>query len=136
MHACDSVVKILVVEDDKDNLDILQELLDGEGYDIFAADNGADAVKLAQDEQPAVILMDLQMPDFPNSGLNNEAGLVATRDLRSDPRTQSIPIVALTGFDTEKAGAAIMAAGCDAIANKPYDFSSLLETIADLIRHR
>ena len=128
------MVKILVAEDDEDNVDILCEFLGDAGYDVVTAANAADAVKLAEDEQPAVILMDMQMPDAADAAtLNREAGLMAVRKLRADPRTRPIPIVVLTGFDARMEDAAIDSAGCDAVASKPYDFASLLGTITDLL---
>ena len=131
------MVKILVAEDDADNLDILREFLGDAGYDVIAAGNAAEAVNLAEHEQPAVILMDMQMPESVDATtLNREAGLAATHKLRAGPLTQSIPIVLLTGFDARMEDAAIEAAGCDAIASKPYDFASLLRTITDLVARK
>lgn len=125
---------ILVAEDSPDNLDILGELLRGEGYTVVTADNKRDAIAIAKREQPRLILMDLQMPDAPAaSALNSHAGLEAARALRADPIAQSIPIIALTGYDGVDLRREIEAAGCDAIGSKPYDFPVLLQTIANLI---
>ena len=126
--------KVLIAEDNVDNTEILTDLLGDEGYDVISAGNAADVVSAAKIEQPDLILMDLQMPDSAEAvGLNNEAGLEATLSLRSDPDTRSIPIIALTGYDTIGLRAEIEAAGCDAIGAKPYEFAALLKTVADLI---
>jgi len=130
----DTVVKILIAEDDEDNRDLLREILDAEGYGIVVAANAADAVATALAERPALILMDLQMPESGvAAGVSADAGLIATRTLRDDPRTSSTPVIALTGHDPRSVIASTEAAGCDAIEVKPYNFRSLLKTIDDLL---
>ncbi len=122
--------KILVVEDDPDNLDILSEVLGDANYSVVAARNAADAVALAVREQPALILLDLQMPDSPTARTPNPgAGAAVLVQLRGDPATATIPVVAVSGRDRNDV-AAMRDAGFDAVAGKPYDFAALLRTVA------
>lgn len=130
----EKMAKILIAEDDADNLYILTELLGGEGYEIAVAVNAADAISAARRERPDLILMDLQMPDSAAAAhLNSEAGLEAARTLTADPQTRSIPVMALTGFDAAAGRTRIEAAGCAAVATKPYDFTVLLRSVAELL---
>lgn len=127
------MIKILVADDSDDNRDILHDLFDGEGFLTVFAANAGDAVVTAHAELPDVVLMDLQMPRTSTSTeLVDDAGLEAARQLSSEPNTAHIPIVALSGHNDVERGAAIMAAGCRAIAAKPYDFTALLELIRRL----
>jgi len=122
--------KILIVEDDPNNVEILQDLLTDEGYDLVIARNRADAVTKAKAEIPQLILMDLQMPDHAGAdGVNTEAGLDATRAIKADPATQHIPIIALTAHNMMHQRERILKAGCDELQAKPYDFDALLTTI-------
>ena len=129
--------RILVTDDSIDNLDILNEVLIDEGYDVICAANAADAVASAKSEKPDLILMDLQMPlSSSASELDDEAGLVAATQLRADRATESIPIIVLSGYDTAEHVAAINAVGCNAIGRKPYDFPALLLMVAELLQAR
>ncbi len=122
--------KILIVEDDPNNIEILQALLEDEGYDLVLAGNRADGVSRAESEQPDLILMDLQMSDGPDSdSVNHEAGLDATRALKANPKTKHIPIIALTAHNMLHQRERIIEAGCDTLQSKPYDFDALLDTI-------
>jgi CheY-like chemotaxis protein len=103
--------KILVVEDNPLNLELVRDILSANGYEVIEAADGAAGVEIALLEMPDLILMDLQLP-----GMD---GLEATRRLRDDPRTSAIPIVAVTAHamkgDDEKA----LAAGCTGFVTKP-----------------
>lgn len=111
--------KILVVEDNAVNLELVREILTAEGYEVVEASDGAAGVELSALERPDLILMDLQLP-----GMD---GLEATRRIRSNPALARTPIVALTahamGGDEEKA----REAGCTGFITKPIrirDFTS------------
>ncbi len=114
--------KILVVEDDPNNLEIILRFLKIRKFATVNAMNGPDGVALALSEKPDLILMDLSLP-FP------EDGLVATRQIRAQAGTETIPIIALTALamaqDKEKA----RAAGCNDFESKPVDFKRLLVKI-------
>ncbi len=124
------MAKILIVEDDPNNIEILQDLLEDEGYDLLHAGNRDDGVALALAEQPDLILMDLQMPDSRDAeSVNHEAGLDATRELKAHSKTKGIPIIALTAHNMLNQRERIFEAGCDELQSKPYDFDALLDTI-------
>lgn len=119
-------IKILIVEDNELNLDMLSRRLQRKGYEIISAVDGEKGVNIARTENPDLILMDLSLPVLD--------GYDATRQLKSDPQTHSIPIIALTAHamvgDREKA----VAAGCDDYEVKPIDLPLLLEKIERLVK--
>ena len=103
--------RILVVEDDADNRRIVVKTLSVEGYEIIEATDGIQALAHAQADQPDLILMDLALP--------NMDGWEAARRLKSDPRTRTIPIVALTAVAMRGDEEQARAAGCDDYLSKP-----------------
>jgi CheY-like chemotaxis protein len=119
------MAKILVVEDNEMNLDMLTRRLARRGYDILVATDGATGVNLAGKEQPDLILMDMSLPVMD--------GWEATRRLKAADATKAIPIIALTAHaiagDREKC----LAAGCDEYESKPIKFPQLLEKVAHFI---
>ena len=116
---------ILVVEDNLLNLELVTDLLEVQGYRIRQAHNGEEGVRLAQEEPPSLILMDLQMP-----GMD---GFAALRALRADPRTASIPTVALTAQAMNGDREAVLEAGFDGYISKPIDTGSFPRMIAELL---
>jgi two-component system, cell cycle response regulator DivK len=117
--------RILVVEDNELNMKLLNDVLEAHGYEVMSTGRGAVAVEWAQQYQPRLILMDLQLPDL--------SGLEATRQLKADPRTGRIPVIAVTAFamagDEKKA----LAHGCDAYVAKPIVLRDFLSLIASFI---
>jgi two-component system cell cycle response regulator DivK len=115
-------MKILYVEDNEDNIYMLKKRLSRAGFTVIVATDGTQGVTMATSEQPDLILMDLTLPD-----INGEE---ATRRLKADPATKSIPVIALTAnamaSDRERA----IAAGCDEFETKPVDMPRLLGKIA------
>ena len=115
------MAKILLVEDNEENRDMLSRRLTRRGYEVVIALDGGQGVAMAQSEIPDLILMDMDLPV-----LN---GWEATRQLKAAPETQAIPIIALTAHammgDREKA----IDAGCDDYDTKPIEFSRLIEKI-------
>jgi two-component system, cell cycle response regulator DivK len=113
--------RILIVDDNVQNLKLAQVILANEGYDVWTAADAEDALALLRTSRPKVILMDLQLP-----GMD---GLELTRLLKADPSTRSIRVIALTAYamkgDEEKA----LAAGCDAYLSKPIDTDRLPEIV-------
>ena len=125
------MARILLVEDDEDNIGLLTRLLEHHGHIISVATDGESAVTRAREEKPEIILMDLELPPSPDETPDPNAGLEATRRLKADPETAGIPVIALTahtmGYHQER----IAAAGCDAFQEKPiYPFENLLNKIA------
>ena len=119
------MTKILYVEDNEDNVFMLTHRLTKRGYEVVVAGDGEQGVARANEEQPALILMDLSLPVLD--------GWEATRRLKSDPATQNIPVIALSAHampgDAEKA----LAAGCDDYDTKPVEMKRLLSKISALL---
>ena len=113
--------RILVIEDTKDNRQILRDLLTAAGYDIIEAEDGLTGVTMATDQQPDLILMDIQLPVID--------GYEATRRLKADPATRHIPIVAVTSYALAGDEAKTREAGCDGYIAKPYSPRNLLEKV-------
>jgi CheY-like chemotaxis protein len=118
------MTKILLVEDNEMNRDMLSRRLAKKGYDVVIAVNGEEAISLGISEKPALILMDMSLPII--DGWN------ATKQLKENQETKSIPIIALTAHamigDREKA----LACGCDDYETKPIEFKRLLGKIQGL----
>lgn len=113
---------ILVVEDNPLNRELVVDLLEGAGYTVLQADEGVGLLERVKADQPGLILLDLQLP-----GLD---GVTLARQLKADPATREIPVVAMTAYarleDQERA----MAAGCDGYLCKPLDTQGFLRTVA------
>jgi CheY-like chemotaxis protein len=120
------MAKILLVEDNEMNRDMLARRLERRGYQVVIAVDGDQGVRLAQEEAPDLILMDMSLPVLD--------GWEATRQLKALPATQAIPIIALTAHamagDREKA----LAAGCNDYDSKPIEFPRLLGKIEALLQ--
>jgi CheY-like chemotaxis protein len=119
------MAKILLVEDNEMNRDMLSRRLERRGYEVVIAVDGGEGVAMARGEKPDLILMDMSLPVVD--------GWEATRQLKSSPETGSIPIIALTAHamsgDREKA----IEAGCDDYDTKPIVLPNLLEKIEALL---
>jgi two-component system, cell cycle response regulator DivK len=119
------MTKLLYVEDNEDNVFMLTRRLERKGYEVVVADDGRSGVAMARTEQPAVILMDLSLPELD--------GWEATRALKADPATRNIPVIALSAHAMEEDRARARAAGCDGFETKPVDLDRLLFRIAALL---
>jgi two-component system, cell cycle response regulator DivK len=119
------MTRILVVEDDEFNRDMLSRRLIKQGFDIVIAVDGIEGVDLAHSEQPDLILMDISLPKLD--------GLEATRQLKSSSDTQAIPIIVLTAHAFEGDREASTQAGCDDFDIKPIDMPRLLSKIQALL---
>jgi two-component system cell cycle response regulator DivK len=117
--------KILLVEDNELNRDMLSRRLTRNGFEIIIAIDGQQGVTMATSEKPDLILMDMSLPIID--------GWEATRRIKADPATNSIPVIALTAHalvqDREKA----MAAGCDDFDTKPVELPRLMEKIRSFL---
>jgi len=119
------MAKILLVEDDALNREMVTRRLIWAGHEVITAQDGAAAVALAESEQPDLILMDLGLPI-----LN---GWQATQRIKSSSRTQSIPIIALTAYALTEDREKSLEAGCDDYESKPIDFARLQIKIQALL---
>lgn len=114
--------KILVVEDDLNNLEIIVRFLKIRQFAVATAANGPEGVAQALAEKPDLILMDLGLP-------NPEDGLEATRQIRAQAGTETIPIIAFTARSMAQDKEKARAAGCNDFESKPVDFKRLLGKI-------
>jgi two-component system cell cycle response regulator DivK len=119
------MAKILIVEDNEENWDVLSRRLKRRGFDVILAHDGAQGVATALAESPDLILMDMNMPLVD--------GWEATRRLRADAATRPIPVIALTahGMDGDREKA--LEAGCDDHHAKPFELPRLLSQIDALL---
>ncbi len=118
-------MKILLVEDNEMNLDMLSRRLERRGFHILIATDGAQGVALTRQEQPDLILMDMSLPVMD--------GWEATRQLKADPAVRHIPIIALTAHAIAGDRERCLAAGCDEYESKPVKFPRLLEKIETIL---
>jgi two-component system cell cycle response regulator DivK len=118
--------KVLLVEDNAANMTLATFLLQSAGYEVITATDAETGVSLARAQNPALILMDIQLP-----GMD---GLQATAQLRADESTRAIPVVALTALAMKGDEERIRAAGCDGYIAKPLDYKSFLATVAGFCR--
>ncbi|MEC8824635.1 MAG: response regulator [Verrucomicrobiota bacterium] len=127
------MARILLVEDDEDNISLLVRLLKHHGHELSVATDAADAVARVELERPEVVLMDLELPPTAEAQPDPNAGLEATRQLKEKESTAGIPVIALTAHTMAHHQERIEAAGCDAFQEKPiFPFDSLLEKISSL----
>lgn len=117
--------RILVVDDNEDNRQILIDLLSGAGYEVIVALTGLDAVAIATREVPALVLMDIQLP-----GID---GITAFRQIREDPTTATIPAIAVTASVMDRDRQAVMAAGFDGYQSKPLEVKAFVEAVRRML---
>ncbi len=118
--------KILLVEDDPTNVEIMTRILTIKKHDVVHAADGDTGVSLAQSERPDLILMDMLLP-------NHGDGQMATRAIRALDGMASVPILALTALCMPDEVADMYQAGCTDVVTKPIDFNQLLTRITDLL---
>lgn len=116
---------ILIVEDDDLLRDAFKILLEDAGYQVLEAGTGAEALRLVQERLPALVILDMGLPDQP--------GLDVVRAIRRDPDLLDTPVIALTGRVGEEEKQACLDAGCDRYLSKPIAPSHLLREIPELL---
>jgi two-component system cell cycle response regulator DivK len=119
------VKRILIVEDDPDNRDLIASILGFHGYETLRATNGRQAIESATEHIPDLIMMDISMPII--------NGLEAARHIKANPDTTHIPIVAMSAYDTREDEAAALDAGCIAFLRKPLDLFQLQEQLEEIL---
>jgi two-component system cell cycle response regulator DivK len=113
--------KILVVEDHEDNRRIIHDLLTAHGFEVVEAVTGLEGVRAAERQNPALILMDIQLPEID--------GYEATRRIKSQPELKHIPIIIITSYALSGDDLKAYTAGCDEYVSKPYSPRKLLTKI-------
>ena len=113
--------RILVVEDNMDNYELVRFVLERAGYDVFLAMNGRDGVAAARLQKPDLILMDLTMPEMD--------GWVAAEKLKDDEITNSIPLYALSAHTLPSDRKRALEAGCDGYISKPIHMAGFLDVV-------
>ena len=117
--------RILIVEDNQIGLKLLSQLLKVHGYETLDTTKGLEAISLARDYRPDLILMDIRLPDI--------SGLEVTRLLKQDHQTKCIPIIAVTAFAMLGDEAKALESGCDAHITKPVILDNLLRTVSSFL---
>lgn len=116
-----NMTKVLLVEDNEFNRDMLSRRLQRKGFEVIMAEDGAQGLRMAHSDLPDLILMDMDLPVVD--------GWEATRQLKAAETTRRIPVIALTAHALQSDCDRAFAAGCDDFATKPVEFSALLEKI-------
>ena len=116
---------VLLVEDNEANADMLSRRLDKHGFDVRLAGDGRTALAMAHDLTPALVLMDISLPEID--------GWETTRRLKASPVTAAIPVIALTAHAMVSDREKCLAAGCDEFETKPIDLKRLLDKMQALI---
>ena len=119
---------ILLVEDNDNNRMLVRDVLQASGYRVVEAENAEDGLRMAMEQGPALILMDIQLP-----GMN---GIEALQRLRADPATCAIPVVAVTASAMMQDRRQIMAAGFDGYQAKPISVKGFLQTVREILPRR
>lgn len=121
----DNAATVLLVEDTEDNRQMMRRLLEMSGFRVVEAINGKEAVEVASQVRPQVILMDLSLPFID--------GLTAARQIRSLPGLSKVPIVAVSAHDTADFHTDALDAGCNAYVTKPIDYPELEDIVNRLL---
>ena len=119
---------ILIVEDNEKNMKLVRDVLQAKGYATIEAVTGEDGVRLAKERLPALVLMDIQLP-----GIN---GIEALRQLRADPATAAIPVIAVTASVMASDRRNITDAGFDGYVGKPLNLKEFLDAVATMMASR
>lgn len=112
---------VLIVEDNELNMKLFNDLLEANGYNVIQTSNGYQALELAREHQPNLILMDIQLPEV--------SGLEVTQWIKQDEVIASIPVIAVTAFAMKGDEERIRQGGCEAYISKPISVASFIKTI-------
>ena len=116
---------VLIVEDNELNMKLFHDLLDAHGYQTLQTRNGVEALELAREHRPDLILMDIQLPEV--------SGLEVTKWLKEDDQLREIPVVAVTAFAMKGDEERIRQGGCEAYISKPISVMMFLDTVKQFI---
>ncbi|MSO71432.1 MAG: response regulator [Alphaproteobacteria bacterium] len=112
---------ILIVEDNELNMKLFHDLLEAQGYGTLQTKDGMEALKLAREHKPDLILMDIQLPEV--------SGLEVTKWIKEDAELKHIPVIAVTAFAVKGDEEKIRQGGCEAYVAKPISVTQFLETV-------
>lgn len=123
LKACESgnMSKVLIVEDNELNAKLFRDLLEAHGHETVTTRDGMEAIDIARNDMPDLILMDIQLPEI--------SGLDVTRQLKADPGLKRIPVIAVTAFAMKDDEQKILQAGCEGYISKPISIVPFMETI-------
>ncbi|WP_353860531.1 response regulator [Azospirillum formosense] len=121
-----TVKRVLIVEDNELNMKLFHDLLEAHGYATLQTRNGMDALSIAREHRPDLILMDIQLPEV--------SGLEVTRWIKDDPELASIPIIAVTAFAMKGDEEKIREGGCEDYIAKPISVSKFLQAVQKFLR--
>ena len=116
---------ILIVEDNEKNMKLVRDVLKFKGYQTLEAVTGNDGVRLARDHKPDLVLMDIQLPDID--------GITALAQIRADPETKGIPVLAVSASVMPDDQQRIAASGFDAFVTKPINVKQFIETVEKFV---
>ena len=112
---------VLIVEDNELNMKLFHDLLEANGYDTLQTKDGMEALRMAREHRPDLILMDIQLPEV--------SGLEVTKWLKEENELHAIPVIAVTAFAMKGDEERIRQGGCEAYISKPISVNSFLQTI-------
>jgi len=118
-------IRVLVIEDNEDNLALMRLLLERAQYEVLLATNGAEGLEIARQEQPDILLLDLAMPEMD--------GWEVAAAMKADIVTKDIPIIAVTAHALPKDRERAYEAGCDSFVIKPFSVTKLISEIENLL---
>lgn len=117
--------KVLIVEDNELNMKLFRDLLTVQGYETVQTRDGNEAIGLARDHHPDLVLMDIQLPEI--------SGLDIIREFKADEELQNIPVVAVTAFAMKGDEGKIREGGCEAYISKPISVPDFLKTVRSFL---
>ena len=120
--------RVLVIEDNDNNMELITFILEANGYATLRAEDGLSGVKAAGDQQPDFIILDIQLPDIP--------GTEVLRRLRASEETRAIPVIAMTSYAMAGDRQKLLAAGCNGYIEKPSDPQIVSQQIEAIIGNK
>ena len=125
MNGAGAAKSVLIVEDNELNMKLFHDLLDAHGYATLQAQSGIEALELARQHHPSLILMDIQLPEV--------SGLEVTKWIKDDEDLRDIPVIAVTAFAMKGDEERIREGGCEAYLSKPISVVGFIETVRQFI---
>ena len=116
---------VLIIEDNPDNMLLISDILEANGYSLLQAETGLQGIEIAKEKLPGFIILDIQLPDI--------LGYEVLARLRREEKTQNIPVVAMTSYAMAGDRERLLAAGCDGYVEKPIDPGTVMEQLKQAI---